>query len=676
MGAFSGPALAAPQADEPAGPRLIHVGAGSALGDGSTVDLPLASISAALKISRPGDTIVIAPGEYREHIRVSTPGLSFIGQVSGENEPLVRVTGKSSAPLLADSHNSLWRGVGFYARGGAAAELNGFTGRFEHCLFQLEGLFATINISGGKPVFQACSFLGHPGPAAAININEPGESAATFAYCLFRDLKGGAVLLRGAQDINFSNCLFVNYQFIAMRHENVDSAINFVNSVFYLGSSPKLFLQKPSAPKVALENCLYAPGPGDYLLWQARPLREQPELDCLNCKAASPRFEKGRRVLLNFCIDDTVHAPVWSRLLSLAEKLGLKITLALDTGALNRDYWNVIIPRAKRGFELASHGAVHASLIAEDAIKLAWHAPGMSSASLVIDRDKNFAVFVDGTETFSLSLAADPRPNLGDLVKLLQEAGFRAELTDLSFGKIPAAYLASVEGRDIGFEFHEPTLILDAKAYTRFMLAESRAAIEGGLKEYAGLQSVVEALVCPFAETGPHVAEAMDDTGYTVSRGRSEKNLASALDQVNLYFINGVSLKNILPANPADSQEEMFRLYFDFLKYHGAIMGLYSHGFNEFSLKDWTELFDVVSGDPLIKTVSLTEMQREVREGCEEIGPGLYRCPEDSGPVRGEVSFRPGTGSPLLRAGKNTPFATNFMGEPVPKDGPPNIGIY
>lgn len=45
----------------------------------------------------------------------------------------------------------------------------------------------------------------------------------------------------------------------------------------------------------------------------------------------------------------------------------------------------------------------------------------------------------------------------------------------------------------------------------------------------------------------------------------------------------------------------MFRVYLDYMKYHGAIMGVYAHGTEEVSPKDWIDIFDVISGEPLVE---------------------------------------------------------------------------
>ena len=91
------------------------------------------------------------------------------------------------------------------------------------------------------------------------------------------------------------------------------------------------------------------------MIWQARPLEKQPEITAVDSIMASPRFEGGRNALLNLCVDDTVNAPVWRSLVPAAGKLGLKITLALNTDALSPQYWKMIIPEVNAGFEVASH---------------------------------------------------------------------------------------------------------------------------------------------------------------------------------------------------------------------------------------------------------------------------------------------------------------------------------
>ena len=150
----------------------------------------------------------------------------------------------------------------------------------------------------------------------------------------------------------------------------------------------------------------------------------------------------------------------------------------------------------------------------------------------------------------------------------------------------------------------------------------------------------------------------------------------SAAERVDLAALQSISLKDIVPGAPTPSLKEMLRIYLDYLKYHGSIMGLYSHGANEWTANQWIELFEVLRENRSVKTAGLAEIAAIVKEQCESTGPWTYRCPSQSGPVGGETSFRPGQDSPLIGAGVPTEFNTDYAGRPLQAGQRPNIGLY
>lgn len=660
--------------------RSLYVGAGFSGGDGLSADRPLGSINAALQKARTGDVIIVAPGEYRESIRISTQGITVVGSAPGENVPQVVIAAPSGkpGPVLADSADSVWRGITFRIGDSAAVNLRGFAGRFEFCHFTSENPVPGIEVYGGNPVFLGCTFTGGTGPTAMLALNGLAgrKSRVTLAYCLFRDNPGGTVLLRGEQDVRFVNCLFAACRFVAMRQAGVGAQISAVNSVFFLSPEPSLFLQSASAPKARLENCLYAPAPGDFMKWQARPLDQQPEVTAVNSITASPRFVGGRNALINLCVDDTVNAPVWRSLTPAAAKLGLKITLALNTDALSPQYWQMIIPEVNAGFEVASHGAVHASITSAEVLRVGWFDPAGASASLSIDQAEQLRVVVDGKELCVIDLAAQPYLSMGALVRQLQEKGLRAELVSLSHEKIPAYLLAPVQEQDIFFARHNAELVMDTRAYMHYMLSESRRKIEQGLREYRAAQMICAAFVCPYSETNANIRQAMQATGFQVARSHMAQRFLSAAERVDLSALQSISLKDIVPGAPTPNLKEMLRMYLDYLKYHGSIMGLYSHGANEWTANQWIELFEVLRENRSVKTAGLAEIAAIVKEQCQSTGPWTYRCPSQSGPVGGEISFRPGQDSPLIGAGVPTEFNTDYAGRPLQAGQRPNIGLY
>ena len=100
----------------------------------------------------------------------------------------------------------------------------------------------------------------------------------------------------------------------------------------------------------------------------------------------------------------------------------------------------------------------------------------------------------------------------------------------------------------------------------------------------------------------------------------------------------------------------MLRIYLDYLKYHGSVVGLYSHGANEWTANQWIDLFEVLHENRSVKTAGLAEIAAIVKEQCESTGPWTYRGPWQSGPAGGETSVRPGQDSPLIGAGVPTEF--------------------
>src|ERR1044071_3709635 len=87
--------------------RLVGIAAASAAGlaaavpsvpavaAGAHVVSPGQSIQAAVDAARPGDTIVVRPGTYRESVRISTPGLTLRG--SGDRTVVMPAAGRAAS---------------------------------------------------------------------------------------------------------------------------------------------------------------------------------------------------------------------------------------------------------------------------------------------------------------------------------------------------------------------------------------------------------------------------------------------------------------------------------------------------------------------------------------------------------------------------------------------------
>lgn len=666
--------------------RDAHKGIGD--GTGSRPDQPLPTINSAFKIARPGDSIMVGAGLYTEGpLTVPVPGLRIIGQTKNEGdsvEPLVVIAALGQArrdeavPLIADSHNTEWSGIAFDGKWGRLMELRGFTGSFTHCRFDLDEYPSSIAIYGGAPRFIASSFLSARNVAATVELLGDEKSEVTAAFCLFQDFGGAAFTLMGGQKLTAINSVFAHCGHFLIRDEGAGAPVSAVNSVFYLLSGPQIARQSLDAPKVSLENCLYTPAPDRNFHWDARRLTEQPEIECTDCLTASPRFKGGKQVFLNLGIDDARNTAVWDALAARLNEYSLPITLAVDFINMTEEAWQMAAKRADEGHEVGTHSATHSSLLANHVLRVGYYDENMSSAQMTVDRAKMLRVEVDGQEILRLPLAEF---TVGGLVEQLELAGIRAQLSSTDFRDIPAHFLAETYGQNIFFPAYLTALNLDTGAYRRFSLTASRQIVEENLKRLGAKNWRCLTAISPFGEFAGDLVGTLEESGYLAARGRRNEppdrgfEFDTGWASVNVFPVRDVSSNQLTINAPLDSDEELFRVFLDYLKHSGGAISFYSHSHEELSRDAWHTFFALLANDKAVKVLPLADIAGELAKNCQSQGGGNYSCAPGAYPNMGVATYQPQDDSPLIGTGKATPFTTNFAGREIPS-GRPNIGLY
>ncbi len=130
--------------------REIHVAAGAPDGDGSA-DRPFASVAAALEGARPGDRVILHPGEYEENLSISAHGAPDALVTIHAGTPR-QVTFERSTWTLANAAYVRIEGVDFREPSGTALSLGPYV---QHCEFvdnriirESEGGGGGISVSG------------------------------------------------------------------------------------------------------------------------------------------------------------------------------------------------------------------------------------------------------------------------------------------------------------------------------------------------------------------------------------------------------------------------------------------------------------------------------------------------------------------------------------------------
>jgi hypothetical protein len=130
--------------------REIHVAAGAEDGDGSA-GRPFASVAAALEGVRPGDSVILHPGEYEENVTISAHGAPD-APVTIRAQAARQVTLQRSTWTLADAAYVRIEGIDFREPSGAGLALGPYV---QHCEFvdnrvirEAEGGGSGISVSG------------------------------------------------------------------------------------------------------------------------------------------------------------------------------------------------------------------------------------------------------------------------------------------------------------------------------------------------------------------------------------------------------------------------------------------------------------------------------------------------------------------------------------------------
>lgn len=184
--------------------------------------------------------------------------------------------------------HALWSGIAFRTNSGATADLRAFEGRFEHCLFDLHGYLTALDISAGSPSFHACTFTNQSGPGAAVVLGKDNSSGSSARFSVPVPLSKAARFIPWRTEYPHNQLRFCKYR--VYRHEKPEMQCRRVlaNSVFYLTTAQKLFLQEPFDKRVPVENSIFAPAPSNHVVWNCLDLSRQPEIINIGSRTLSP----------------------------------------------------------------------------------------------------------------------------------------------------------------------------------------------------------------------------------------------------------------------------------------------------------------------------------------------------------------------------------------------------
>ncbi len=656
-------------------------------GSGLAADTPFQTLAAALAAAKPGDRIQIAPGLYRERLNVKTPNLRILARdvVPGRQPTVTIAASKGPEPVLRDGTNSLWRGIAFQAgvETENLVELAGFRGRFEYCRFssaaEKDGSQALLWAGKGSPAFHGCVFSDLGSQNSAVNFESAAGSKISMTYCLFTDLRCGALEFSGAGAANFTNCLFARCRNVLSRRADATGRASFVNSVFFLNEKSEIFCaQSKNLPPVQVQNCAYTPALNRFggTNFAQMGFGSMSMVNAENSFMASPRFVSARgKAILNLGIDDAQNVEYFGQILREASLYNFPMTIAVNTGRMTPALWEEVKRQRLLGAEIACHTSSHVPLTLTEILKVSLYNPKLGAARLTIDKNRKLTITADGKVLFRYSLTGEDenKPSMGDLVASLRQLGLEADLTDIYFQDVPCRFLLPVENQDILFSDFKAALSLDRLAFMEYEITRSLKELEKNL----GYR--VRTLVYPFTSADGSAIDVAARRGFTAARAggmAAYSHYNSTFHPLEIWAY-GANRFQESPGTDPRLLREIALMVLDSFKDNGMIASIFSHGPNEMSLEDWNVFLAAVAEDGTVPVLTLQGMVDLVKAASWWLGispenGGAYRLPEG----KDLTDYHLTLSSPLLGAGVRTGASEDFEGKKITSGAVVNIGLY
>jgi len=289
-------------------------------------------------------------------------------------------------------------------------------------------------------------------------------------------------------------------------------------------------------------------------------------------------------------IDDYNNLGVAQAVAQAAKDNGCTLSYAINTKLITQQNWALIGQMQTAGVEIVAHTRSHSDL-ANNKVFAIQYTETATKATMTIDQTTGLLrTYLNGSTTPDLSLAIDDTYNgMIDVISRIPAGSPYTVAIQADQNYFTPVNLANVANVDIKTA---PYMAQAGAGYLTWEIEGAQADIVANLPGYK-----LKAFATPFTSSNAGVENYIRDAGLYSNRN----GLLTAAAQPNGNWLLGTKLNvynmgaEWLPfaydaAKPASS----VRALVEGLGASGGIMAVYSHGYDEFSLQSWTDLFSTV----------------------------------------------------------------------------------
>ena len=288
-------------------------------------------------------------------------------------------------------------------------------------------------------------------------------------------------------------------------------------------------------------------------------------------------------------IDDYNNLSVAEAVSAVAHRYGYNISYALNTKLVTPADWKRIAALQAAGDEIVAHTRSHSDL-ANNSVFSIQYVGTAATAQMTIDTTAGtLKTFLNGASTPDLNIAiSDPFGSIYNLCASVRANSSYTCVIQPNQDYFTPSILANVSLISI----KSPYIAGASSGYLTFEVEGSQSDIQTNLPGYK-----VTSFATPFTSSNTTVENHIRDAGFSINRNGSVNSAPPTLNgnwlfsSLDIYNIGAEWLPEQFDSTkPAASTGALVEA----LGASGGVLAIYSHGYDQFSLAQWTQLFSTM----------------------------------------------------------------------------------
>ncbi|WP_124849043.1 right-handed parallel beta-helix repeat-containing protein [Acidipila sp. EB88] len=300
----------------------------------------------------------------------------------------------------------------------------------------------------------------------------------------------------------------------------------------------------------------------------------------------SPAFtQRAAPLIIVPFIDDYINLGVAQSVATLAQQYGCKLSYALNTKLVTPTDWQTIIGMQKAGTEIVAHTRSHGDLANPMVVTIQYTGTASTATMNVNQPVGRLQTFLNGSTTPDLDVDISNTYNgMIDVCSVVQQNTHYSCVPLLNQNYFTPAELAAVTGVNI----LQPYVAAATSDYLTYEVEGSLADIEANMPGYTPTS-----FATPFSSSSETVENHVRDAGFAANRNsildaNENPNGSWLLSNLDIYDLASIWIPSGFDATKPTSSAAAI---VEGMGAVGGVMGIYSHGVDEFSLASWQTLF-------------------------------------------------------------------------------------